>query len=160
MDKSWSLRTAVGVIGALVLISNNGCTDIFYPYNLVGSWDGECTVEGRIDGWYDWIDVDVEFDMDVSIRLDDQGRIRGDADAACWGAEGAGGGADCGDFDLDLEGDRSKGWVELTLDGQNEWNDEIVLKLDGTIYQDVVEGDCTLLNWADEPYDGDFKLRR
>lgn len=146
---------------ALALLGATGCTDLFYPYNLVGSWDGECTADWE---WEDWntdviYDVDVEIELDLSIRLDDGGRLSGDGDAEFrmesnafddWSE----------DVDVDVDGHRSKGWAELTVEGDDQDWEHVVVKLEGDIYQDVVEGECSVLNLVDERLEGDFKLRR
>ena len=161
MDNTWSSSAVAALITAVMLVGAGGCTDIFYPYNLVGSWDGECTADWE---WEDWdtdviYDVDIEIELDLSIRTDDGGRLSGDGDAR-FQMYSNGFGEWINDVDVDLGGHRSKGWTEITVEGDDRDWEEVVVKLEGDIYQDIVAGDCTVLNLVDEKLDGDFKLRR
>jgi len=166
MTKSWrttsagARRGAGAVLVALALSGATGCADIFYPYNLVGNWDGECSADWE---WEDWdtdvvYDVDVEIDLDLSIHVDDDGRLVGDGearfqmDSALFETDD--------EVDVNVAGFRSKGWAEINVEGDDQDWEEVLVKLEGDIYQDVVEGECVVINMVDERLEGDFKLRR
>lgn len=157
MPRDWISKTVM-ITATLATMVIAGC-----PYNLSGSWEGTCEVDGELlvsDPYEDiWTDVSFEFDLSLEIT-EQQAHFWGDADGdfLYWveGIEALG-----AEVTFDVTGSRYDTWAEIALEGDG-YSEGVNLQLDGRVYRDAVVGECRveLEGWMADLDNGDFQLYR